>query len=159
MPADISSIEIPPLAYVMSFVFGLMAASLAQKRGRSPWTWFIVGFLTGVFGVIALLLISRFKDGAKPATPEKVKVVISKEKLELRQRYENLLWYYLNSQREQEGPLPFVSLQELWWRGTINAGSYLWHEGLAEWQALKNFDGLQDFLASSPPASNVSING
>jgi hypothetical protein len=48
--------------FVVPLVFGVLFASytskIAGRKGRSPVTWGVVGFIFGIFGVIAAKLVS-----------------------------------------------------------------------------------------------------
>ena len=43
--------------------FGVVTALAASSRGRSPVAWFFIGAVTGIFGLIAVLVMGR-ADGA-----------------------------------------------------------------------------------------------
>jgi predicted outer membrane lipoprotein len=39
--------------------FGVVTALAADARGRRFWVWLLIGLLTGVFGLIAVLVMER----------------------------------------------------------------------------------------------------
>ena len=43
------------------FVFGIMSSLAAKQKNRDPSGWFLVGFLFGVFGFIAALLVQELE--------------------------------------------------------------------------------------------------
>ena len=44
---------------VMSLPTGFMAMAIGTSKGRDPWTWFMVGLLFGVIGILAVGLMER----------------------------------------------------------------------------------------------------
>ncbi len=50
------------LAIVTNILFGLLTSHLAQRRGRDGTTWFVVGVLLGLLGVILLYLFPNKQD-------------------------------------------------------------------------------------------------
>ena len=133
------------LSFFIAVLIGSLTAYLAKGRGRSPALWFCIGVLFGAFGVLALFL---FKP--QVATDEKSKeitVVGSEAKpinLEpssqptLEKAVTDLRWFYLDSQHQQYGPVTFAELELLWKEGKIGLSTYVWSEGMAEWNVIKD---------------------
>ena len=42
--------------------FGIVTALAAQSRGRDVWLWLGIGMMTGVFGLIAVLVMDDVND-------------------------------------------------------------------------------------------------
>lgn len=42
--------------------FGIVTALAAGARGRNPFGWFAIGFLTGIFGLIAVLVMRNLNN-------------------------------------------------------------------------------------------------
>jgi len=47
---------------------GVVTAIAAQARGRNFLAWLAIGMLTGVFGLIAVLVMENLKDGGGSRT-------------------------------------------------------------------------------------------
>lgn len=45
--------------------FGIVTALAAQARGRSFLGWLIIGCFTGIFGLIAVLVMENLKNSSK----------------------------------------------------------------------------------------------
>jgi hypothetical protein len=54
---------------VYAIVFGIITALAANARGREPGAWFFLGFLFGVFGLIAVLVMAEV-EGDEDDIPE-----------------------------------------------------------------------------------------
>lgn len=39
--------------------FGILTAIAAGSRGRNPFLWLVIGCLTGVFGLVAVLVMDK----------------------------------------------------------------------------------------------------
>jgi hypothetical protein len=59
-------------------------------------------------------------------------------------------WFYA-SEGQQQGPYPEIQLREFIAKGTINADTLVWTEGMANWQRAGDVPGLVSG-ASGPPA-------
>ncbi len=59
--------------------------------------------------------------------------------------------YYYAADGQQQGPVSFQRLQELFASRTVNRDTLIWKQGLAAWTALKDVDELKSFLGGSTP--------
>lgn len=59
--------------------------------------------------------------------------------------------YYFAANGQQQGPVSFQRLQELFASRTVNRDTLVWKQGLAEWTALKEIEELKSFLGGSTP--------
>ena len=46
----------------VSFICGIIAATVAQKKGRSAGGWFVLGFIFPVIGLIIILCLSETQE-------------------------------------------------------------------------------------------------
>jgi len=123
-----------PWVLLFSSLFGVMAAFFAHSRGKNPYLWFVVGFLFGMLGVVALFLpfttkrkpVRRQQRPQAPRPPEQRLVGPS-----------NCFWYYLDEQQQQKGPMSFQAITKAWKRGEILPDTFVWHEELPEWKPLQ----------------------
>jgi hypothetical protein len=132
--------------YLMMLSFTLIAlltGYCAQRRGRDPKIWFVIGFLFGLFGLAALFLIS--KQEIKPVKLESL-VVEPTPPAEVPQIvHQTREWFYLDKEHKQFGPTTFENLKEKFDAGAINSSTYVWTEGMDEWKRIKE---KQDFWAN-----------
>ena len=114
---------------------GAISAYYAKARGRNPWAWFFIGLLLGVFGITLLFILPRAKkklvEAAEVPPPAVAQPVPSP--------HANKLWYYLDEQNNQFGPMSWNALQEAKKDGKISSNTYVWNEELPDWQLLEGF--------------------
>lgn len=122
--------------------FGFLTSHLAKKRGRHPLIWFALGVFLGIFALLLVVLLPR---AALKPTIQKPKTSPPTPPL-LPSETAQIMWYYLDSSHESKGPLPFSDLIEIWKQNQIHEASYLWGEGMKEWQRLSQMPDLQKEL-------------
>lgn len=124
------------LLFVTSTLFGFIASNMARKQNRDPGFWFLMGFFFGALSLLTLLVLRR-KD---LSTPHK-KVVVPKTPL----RFDE--WYYLDSTHSPQGPIPFQDLAQLWSDKRLEKNTFVWSEGMEEWNPIEKIPDLyQDIL-------------
>ncbi|MEI8365297.1 MAG: DUF4339 domain-containing protein [Parachlamydiaceae bacterium] len=116
---------------------GASASYLANQRGRDPYIWFAIGMLLGLLGVLLLFILPSLA----PATQEITTVADAKLDSKVPLLNENDItcseWFCLDKMRKQQGPLSIGALKELWQKGTIDAQSYVWSEGMSVWKHIQ----------------------
>lgn len=143
------------LSFILLLVIASFTAYYANRKGRNPILWFIIGVLLGIFAPLILLFLSTVKpvDSDIPTmsvanpdpsldqldqTPPQVNLQQSEE--------ENKLWYYLDQSHQQMGPVSVIALRELWNRGQLEITSYVWSDGMDQWQKVDNLPELKKGL-------------
>lgn len=64
------------------------------------------------------------------------------------------LWYYVNADRQRQGPVPAATIRDLATAGTVNARTLVWRQGMPQWQALEAVaNELGVVLAAPAPPS------
>jgi uncharacterized RDD family membrane protein YckC len=62
-------------------------------------------------------------------------------------------WYYVNADRQRQGPVPATTIRELAASGSVNARTLVWRQGMPQWQALEQVASeLGVVLAAPTPA-------
>lgn len=143
---------------LLTFLVGFLTMKLAERRGRSGPLWFCLGVLGGIFAVIALLLLKPVKKEGESEEEEEEQSLFSfgMDRQEKKNEPGNAKislswdpalydWYYLNSEKKQEGPISFQTVSDLWNEGKISLDTYVWYEELSEW---KHLHQLTELLAS-----------
>lgn len=126
--------------YLYSLLFGLLNAiacsQCAKRRGRNPLHWFIWGAFFGVFALIALFLLpARRARVYAPSAP--LKVVPPPPLLQITDpALSDKLWYYLDQNKQQYGPLSLHALSKAWGDGKIHMHSLVWNDALENWKRL-----------------------
>lgn len=119
-------VAISPLTLVGSLLFGIVAAVYAKKRGKNPYLWFVIGSLLGVIGVFLLFFMP------KPAKRTEAPTVD-----DIRRAPQDLLWYYLDEERQQRGPFSYEVVQRALQEGKLSSKSYVWNPSLDRWLLLE----------------------
>lgn len=146
------------LSLLFQFVIGCLTAYYAKRQGRNPYLWFMIGFLFGIFAPLVLFYLSFIKNtgdtngmpGMTVSNPdpelEKSPELHSKDEQKLREEEEKL-WFYLDQSHQQMGPVSIIALRELWNRGQLGLNTYVWTEGMQEWQKVDVLVDLKAILS------------
>ncbi len=124
--------------YFYSILLGLISAFIcahfAKKRGRNPLHWFIWGVLFGLFAVCTLFLLPvRKAVSAAPAPPAPPIPLLQA----LAPTQACKLWYYLDPEKQQRGPMSFDGLNREWSEGKLHVQSFVWNDELDNWKRLE----------------------
>lgn len=148
---------------ILSLIFLILIAGLtayyAGRKGRNPVLWFIIGILLGIFAPLILMLLPVVKDqNANKELPtmtilnpdsslhQMPQPPLTESELK-RQAEEDKLWYYLDKNHQQVGPVSFIALRELWNRGQLELNHYVWTEGMKQWEKVDTLPELKAILS------------
>lgn len=129
------------LLFVLSLMMGFATSSLAKKLQRDPLPWFCAGFFFGLLGLVALLFMPRRKSTKSGYVPPK-EILPHVEP----EPFKEKLWFYLNHTHEKMGPINYTSLLQAWTEGKVSVKSYVWKEGMANWERIHNLPDLKALL-------------
>lgn len=136
------------LGLFFSIVMGFIASNFAAKRGRNPYAWLAIGIFFGILGVIALFLLPPLKKEddttSTPLPPGTVTIENVPPEPEQLIRLKD--WFCIDTSKAQLGPMNFDALKELWKKGQIVSGSYVWSEGMAAWLPIEQIPALSEEL-------------
>jgi type IV pilus assembly protein PilA len=62
-----------------------------------------------------------------------------------------IMWYYVDKERQQRGPVTVEQLRALFQSGDIHKRTHLWQEGRAEWTRLEDLAGILGIAIAAPP--------
>jgi hypothetical protein len=122
------------------FFLAAFSAYVAKQRGRDPLVWFMLGILLGIFSLILLFVLKPF-EGDHPEQKNKIEENLTPKYGALAEEigevsYENKKWFYLDQAHHQQGPIYFRELYTLWLDNKITPLTYVWSEGMADWQRI-----------------------
>jgi hypothetical protein len=115
--------------WIISLIMGVTTLYYAKKQGKNPFLWFSIGFIFGLIGLCFLFFAPRRKKSSpqnKNSPPIEVQPAPAFPL--------NSLWYYLDKQEIQQGPMSFQKLQETHKEGIIDMETYIWNETLSDWK-------------------------
>ena len=146
------------LVIIIWAIMGLTASHYAKKQNKNPYTWFFIGACFGVLGLLALYLLPKIqnKNHSSSKKPPLKRIVSDTNIFFLNKTRENKLWYYLDNKKQQQGPVSFSLLKNLWHDGSINKATYVWNEDMKNWKKIDTFSSnkkIDKTLKSSLPAS------
>ncbi len=118
--------------------------------------WFIVGILLGIFAPLILLFLSSVKNQASSDGLPTMNVSNPDPSLQTLPQSQILpqaivkadegLWYYLDQDHQQMGPVSVIALRSLWNRGELQLLSYVWTDGMEQWQRIDHLPHLKSIL-------------
>ncbi|HRW58576.1 MAG TPA: DUF4339 domain-containing protein [Chlamydiales bacterium] len=111
--------------FLYSLTIAYFCKNFALKKNKNPKTWFWIGFLFGWIGLIILLLSKKRQNSSLiHKKPIPLLNIPNKDKL----------WYYVDSEKQQKGPLSFQRLQSLYQEKAISISTYVWNEAMDQWK-------------------------
>lgn len=121
------------LTIAISILLALSCAHLARRRGRNPTTWFAAGAFFGVFALALLALLPTRKTNKHEqntsSAPAQLPLLST-----LHPSHTGKLWYFLNEDRTQCGPMSLDALSREWKEGRVKEQTYVWNEEMEQWQ-------------------------
>lgn len=123
------------ITLLVSFVLAQVCRHFAKKRGRNPTHWFIGGFFFGIFAVVLLFLlpVRRVKTDApqQPLEPQSLLTILQPDHV-------GKLWYFIDEEKQQLGPMSFDALGKAWQEGKVREQTYVWNEAMENWQTFQD---------------------
>lgn len=144
------------LSFFLLLIIACFTSYYASKKGKNPMLWFVLGLLLGAIAPLILLFLPKVKkegDDLPTMTLSQPDPTISRlppPPLSTKEE-ENKLWYYLDQDHIQIGPVSAFALRELWNRGQLDLNSYVWSEGMEKWEKVENLPNLKGVLNSPAP--------
>jgi hypothetical protein len=133
------------IVVVSWIVFGGITSYFASQRGRDPFGWFLIGLLLGVLGLLVLFLLPPIKaEEEQEAEGEKAEGEIVPAP-PVHYAHD---WFYLDSGRQRLGPCSFLTLRRDWHLQKLCQDTYVWTEGMENWQRIKELPELKQALES-----------
>jgi len=153
-------------SFIVSTLFAFISAYYAEKKGRSSLVWFVLGFLFTFIAPIALYFLSPMNEETEnlktsknnePSSPFKSDPTFASPQTILpppfkeENKDENVLWFYLDQEHQQIGPVSIIALRDLWNRGLLELNSYVWTEGMQKWEKVDQLPDLKIALNKPSP--------
>ncbi len=145
------------LLFLFTVLSGWVTSIFAQKRGRDPFVWFMIGMVFGVMGMMMLFIFPSLtkKGETTPDDPEEplYQQTFPLGHEDLTQKFYLWDWYYLNDERNTTGPVGFAEIKKLWNEKAIRDSTYVWHEEMTDWQRITEIPGLEEVLTGTEYAT------
>lgn len=136
------------LSFILWVLIGVATGYLAGQRGRDPVIWFMIGILLGVFGLLLLFIMPAVGQDLKANDTEgdDITLPVLPPTAHPHDSYLIKDWFYLDSFHQQQGPVRYPELKQAWQAGKINGHSFVWCEGMVEWQKVDQLPDLNKAL-------------
>jgi hypothetical protein len=126
------------LSILLSLTLSCGCSHLAKQRGRNPLNWFIAGLVFGIFALIVLFFLPIQRRREEASHSQTIPPQKNPKLAVLTPSYEEKLWYFLDEQKSQIGPMSFNALSKAWAEGKIGENTYVWNELMENWQQLQD---------------------
>lgn len=148
---------------IMGIVFAFITAYYAEKKGRNVLGWFILGLLFTIFALLVIYFLPSLKDedesenshimsippqNQPPSFQSETLIPLATDQIK---QDENALWFYLDQNHKQIGPVSIFALREEWNRGLLELNSYVWTEGMEKWEKVDQLPHLKELLNKINP--------
>lgn len=131
-------------------LMGFVTSKLAEQRGRNPYVWFMIGALAGILGIAALFLLDYIqpvqKEDEKETAPKELESDLPPPPQEKINPLELGVWYFVDQDKKQRGPLDFTDMFITWEDGRIPSDALVWHESFADWKHLSECRKILDLF-------------
>jgi hypothetical protein len=114
-------------------VMASCGAFLAKKRKLNPFFWFAICFCLGISALVFLLFLPKIQKILRRKKKEQAPPTPPIEDLSHSFAL-NTLWYYLDEEETQKGPVSLCRLQEIRKAGEIKNQTYIWTEEFLQWK-------------------------
>jgi len=141
--------------YVWLFLqisFGVICAFIAQKRARNPLVWFLGGLFFSFLALIALFILPPVDSNKENniEVVENLKEIQELESIEdndeeMPSERSNKLWYYLDENNKQSGPMTLQALINEWKDEKLKENTLVWNEEMSDWKPLKETSDFKFF--------------
>ena len=147
---------IDPFFIILVAIFlGTLSSYLARKKNRSPLYWFFIGAYLGVIGLIILYFLpSKSKNlDLVPALNKGYPEPKAQSELSLPPRKDssswikkNQLWYFLDKDNKQFGPMSLNGLKQSWIDDLMTSQTYIWCEDMEDWKRLEDVPDIHSLV-------------
>jgi hypothetical protein len=125
------------LSIVLGVILGWGCSYYAKRRGRNPTPWFFAGLFFGIFALLILFILPVRKAGEKtvaqaPSAPKPAPLTT------IFPLHAGKLWYFLDEQKAQFGPMSFDALSKARHEGKVQEQTYVWNETMENWQRFQD---------------------
>lgn len=118
-----------------SFLCAWGCYHFAKQRGLNPRIWGIAGLFLGILAFIALFLFP--KRQVRPLHPKEPLPFSPPNLTILKTDHVGKLWYFIDTEKRQLGPMSFEALNTAWREGKVTEKTFVWNEAMENWHPLK----------------------
>jgi hypothetical protein len=136
------------ISFFVVMFFAFLSAYLAKQRGRDPVAWFMIGILLGIFSPLLLFILKPLNasSGIGGDTEEDENIKLAPPEENIASAYIDKVWFYLDSDHQQQGPVSFSFLKSISLEQKITPATYVWTEGMEQWKRIRELPGFVESL-------------
>ena len=138
----------PQTLLITGLMVGTASAYFASRRGRNPYAWFAVGMFFGLVGMAFLFFLPRCDTIEEQQQEEVVREPEAAPENPLTVSHRLAEWFYLDSGRQQQGPVTLRALTDEWKKGAVQSTSLVWCAGMDNWKRVAEIPLLAESLES-----------
>ena len=124
------------LSILLSLLLAWSCSYHAKRRGRNPNIWFAAGALFGLFALVWLFILP-VKKTARAAAPAQPIASSLPPLLPIALEHNEKLWYFLDEEKKQFGPMSLNALGQAWQEGKVKQETYVWNEMMQDWERFR----------------------
>lgn len=138
-------------AFFIGILCGAMAGWKAHQSGQNVLFWSTIGLFFGIPGLALFVLYLAYKkrsrsrstsiSPSKKQKPASSNTVAEKAPL-LTTPLRSDDWYFVDQERQAQGPFPVRVLQDLFSEGTLSSTALIWHPSFERWHPLEEISTL-----------------
>lgn len=150
-------------------ILGTICAYIARNRNRNPYIWFFVGLFLGIFGLIILFIIptkkqeelapilssSQLSNPPLPHFETTMNAQGSSSESPEHAMTKNL-WYYLDDENKQYGPMSFFAFKQAWENDQIKSSTFVWSEEMENWKPLEELQEIFSLIRNNPKTDQIN---
>lgn len=153
----------PLICTLTWLILGTICAYIAKNRNRNPYIWFFVGLFLGIFGLIILFIIPPKKEralapilsssqssNALPAQFETKMNTLGSSSESPEHSMTKNLWYYLDDENKQYGPMSFFAFKQAWENDQIKSSTFVWSPEMENWKPLEELQEIFSLIRNNP---------
>ena len=136
-------------SFIIWFLIGAATAYFAQQRGRDPFIWFMIGMFLGLLGMLLVFILPSLEETEEHDSEGHEEHIEEIPPSFLPTKAHDYLikeWFYLDPAHHQQGPCRFEVLKEKWGQGNLSNISYVWCEGMNQWEKIEDIPDLKEAL-------------
>lgn len=141
--------------FLVGCAMGVLSAYIAMRTKKDPIFWFIIGFCFSLLGIcINILVSSKLFNRMKKNKIHLPKKFTHVKKAKIDPIQDHRLWYYIDPERKQHGPMSLNALQKNILEGKIGKKTFIWHDELDNWKKAQELEDLKDQFPKESSISN-----
>lgn len=144
-------------AFLIALAMGSISSFIAIQRKKSPISWFFAGFVFGLPGVIFTFFAPKIQSKIKLKKTSLPFKKLKKTSTPPAKKIDRRLWFYLDKEHKQVGPMSINALREDWLTKKISPSTFVWHDKLESWKKINQLSDFEELFYGKKQNSKEKI--